>query len=84
MGRQLNINKKVWILSSKKSDGRYNQGKVVGIENTNDSLYFVNKTHFYKGFLPCRYKVAYIDLVTKRGLSEWFSCDDVVITDPSK
>jgi hypothetical protein len=82
--KQLNINKKVWILSSKKSDGRYNQGKVVGIENTNDNLYFVNKTHFYKGFLPRRYKVAYIDLVTKRGFSEWFSYNDVVITAPSR
>jgi predicted transposase YdaD len=79
-----NINKKVWIISSKKTDGQYNQGKIVGVEKSNDSLYFVSKTDFYKGFEPYQYKVAYVDVFTGRGRAEWLHHSDITVTDPSK
>jgi len=77
------MNKKVWIISSEKIDGRYNQGKIVGVEKTNDTLYFVSKAHFYKGFEPYRYKVAYVDVFTGEGCVEWVHHSDITITDPS-
>lgn len=65
----------VWIShrSQRKTDGKYNRGKIVGIESTSDSLYFVSESDFYRGFEIYRYKVAYIDVFTGRGCSEWFS-----------
>ena len=69
------INSKVWIShkAQRKTDGRYNQGKVVGVEANNNALYFVGSYDFYRGFDSFRYKVAYIDVCTGKGISEWFN-----------
>lgn len=68
---------KLWILSSKKTDGRYNQGKVVGVELLNHAMYFVGKSDFFGGFTIARYKVAYIDCFTGKGRAEWFNENDL-------
>ena len=80
----LRMNSKVWLLNSKKTDGRYNQGKIVGIEKSNDCLYFVSKTDFFNNFETDRYKVAYIDCFTGKGCAEWVRHDDVSTTDPTQ
>jgi len=79
----LNLNKKVWLTNSKKTDGRYNQGKIVGVEQSNDCLYFVSKADFYSNFEPYRYKVAYIDCFTGKGCAEWVHHNDVSTTNPT-
>lgn len=46
----LGMNKKVWILSSKKSDGRYNHGRIVGIDKCYNYLGFRSESQFIKDF----------------------------------
>ena len=71
------MNSKIWIShkSERKTDGRYNQGKIVGVEANNDGLYFVGKADFFRGFDSFRYKVAYIDVCTGKGVSKWLNED---------
>lgn len=65
----------VTILASEKSDGRFNKGKIIGIEATTDNLYlgYVSKKEFLSRFTVFRYKLAYIDCFTKRAGTDWFS-----------
>ena len=69
------MNSKVWIShkGERKTDGRYNQGKIVGVQAINDGLCFAGKAEFFAGFNSFRYKVAYIDVCTERGVSKWFN-----------
>lgn len=59
---------KVWILNSKKTDGRYNKGVIVGIEKEYPSLGFMTEAQYFREY---RYKVAYVDVFTKRAGAEW-------------
>jgi len=63
------------ILSSQKKDGRFNFGKVVGIELTEDAYYlgYKDKKEFLDRFTIAKYKLAYIDCFTKRACTEWFN-----------
>ncbi len=65
----------VTILSSEKTDGRFNSGKIIGVEAMADNLYlgYVSKKEFLSRFTVFRYKLAYIDCVTKRAGTDWFS-----------
>lgn len=68
---------KVWILSSKKMDGRFNRGKIVGVELSYYGLGFISQEQFFRDFDHPRYKVAYVDCVTGRACSEWFLESDL-------
>lgn len=70
---------KVWLSgkSHRKTNGKYNQGKIVGVEANNYSLYFVGSADFFSGFNSYRYKVAYIDVCTGKGCAEWFHEDSL-------
>ena len=71
------MNSKVWISheSERKTSGKYNQGKIVGVDSVNNNLYFVGVKHFYDGFNEFKYKVAYIDIFTGKGEAKWFNED---------
>jgi hypothetical protein len=71
------MNAKVWIVSQRKIDGRYNRGQVVGLEKTYGYLGFVSQTQFLSDFKLARVKVAYVDVFTGKGSAEWFSLDDL-------
>lgn len=64
----------VIIRSSQKSDGKFNVGKVVGIEANEDASYlgYTSKKEFLSRFKVFSYKVAFIDCITKRASSQWF------------
>ena len=66
------MNSKVWIISSQKIDGRYNKGKIVGIEKEYFGLGFFTERQYLNDFEESRYKVAYVDVVTERASAEWF------------
>lgn len=63
---------KVWILNSKKIDGRYNKGIIVGIELSYEGLGFMTERQYFNDFEENRYKVAYVDVFTGMACSEWF------------
>lgn len=73
----LGINRKVWILNSKKIDGRYNKGKIVGIEKYYDGLGYLTESQYLNDFKEYRYKVAYVDVVTSRASAEWIHYTDI-------
>ena len=73
----IRIGNSVWIIKSKKIDGRYNRGKVVGIEMSYNGLGYLSETQFIKDHKISRYKVAYVDVVTKKACSEWLYHKDV-------
>lgn len=62
------LKQKVKILSSKKIDGRYNYGTIIGVELQPDSYYlgYVNEREYLRRFTRAQYKVAYIDCYTNR------------------
>jgi len=64
----------VIILSSKKMNGSYNIGKIIGIEyiESDYHLGYMNKSEYYNRFTVPKFKVAYIDCVTNRAGYEWF------------
>lgn len=73
------MGKKVKILTSEKTDGRYNYGKIVGIELLEDRYYlgYIDEREFLNRFTMERYKVAYIDCVTNRANTEWVYVEDL-------
>ena len=79
----LNLNKKVWITKDRKIDGRYNKGKIVGIDKTYPYLTFKNEADFFKSFEVSRYKVAYIDCFTGRSETEWVMPTELSTQDPT-
>lgn len=66
---------KVRILTSKKIDGRYNEGIIIGMELIENGFYlgYSSKKEYLNRFLSERYKVAYVDCVTERAGTDWFS-----------
>lgn len=68
------MNQKVNILDGRKIDGRYNQGYVYGIEKIQNNCYlgYKDEKEFRSRFTREKYKVVYIDCVTKRACEEWF------------
>lgn len=74
----LRMGKKVKILRQK-TDGRFNFGKIVGVELMEDNMYlgYMNKREYLSRFTVPRYKVAYIDVVTERACTEWFNDNEV-------
>lgn len=75
------IKQKVTILKSKKIDGRYNEGIVVGIEVLQNEYYlgYKSKQEFYKRFdgRSVKYKVAYIDCFNEKAYVEEFFQSDL-------
>jgi len=69
------MKQKVKIVSSQKADGKYNYGKVVGIEYTQDAHYLGYKTEkeFLARYTVPRYKVAFVDCFTERAEDGWFN-----------
>lgn len=75
---------KVWILAGKKSDGRHNQGRIVGMELSYYGLGYICESQFLSDFGSPRYKVAYIDCVTNRACQEWFAEEDLSKNKPGE
>lgn len=71
MKSKFKINQTVWLLDSKKTDGRYNKGKVVGIEFSYPYLSFLTEREYLAAFCNPVYKVAFVDCFTGRGNTEW-------------
>lgn len=65
------LKNKVWIINSKKIDGRYNKGIIVGIEMYYNGLSFFTERQYFNDFEEYRYKVAYVDVFTGKGCCEW-------------
>ena len=71
------LKQRVKIVSSQKTDGRFNFGRIVGIKIHQNNNYLGYKTE--KEFISrfdgsnCTYHVAYIDCVTKRACVEEFN-----------
>ncbi len=70
------LKQKVRILSSQKIDGRFNEGRIVGVvflQNGN-FLGYKDKREFFARFdgSKVRYTVAYIDCFTERAIVEEF------------
>ena len=63
----------VFILSSRKIDGRYNKGKIVG-QRCHHPFLSSRTFESYKRELVCsEYQVAYQDVFTKKLMLEWFN-----------
>ncbi len=61
------LGQKLYILSSKKTDGRYNQGTIVGVSLDNSySFGYFSYKQFLDSFKYIDYKVAYQDCSTER------------------
>jgi hypothetical protein len=80
---EIKMNSKVWITSSRKIDGRYNHGQVVGIDKTYEGLYIISKSQFLRDIRLSRLKVAYIDVFTNKGCIEWFYVSQLSKEKPS-
>lgn len=65
------IGNRVWMLDSRKTDGRYNRGKIVGIDMTYPYMGFQTESSYLAAFEISRYKVAYVDVVTGKGQTSW-------------
>jgi hypothetical protein len=80
----MKMGKKAWLTGNLKADGRCNVGKVVGIDKTYEVLCFVSEKQFIDHRQISRYKVAYVDVVTGKGVSKWFHQDDVSFVKPKE
>lgn len=70
---EFRLKQTVSIISEPKIDGRVNNGKIVGIELSENGLYlgYRSKEEFLARFTLERYKVAYIDCFTQRAHASW-------------
>lgn len=70
----MRMKQKVRILTSQKTDGRYNTGVIIGIEYTEGYYYlgYNNLREYVTRHDVPRYKVAYVDCVTQRAQNEWY------------
>lgn len=73
------MNQKVRILEPRKTDGRYNEGTIFGMEKTQNAFYlgYRNESEFKARFTGEKYKVVYIDCFTKRACEEWIYADQL-------
>ena len=71
----LRMKSKVKIISEQKTDGRHNYGTVIGVELIPDAHYlgFRNEKEYIARHNTPRYKVAYVDCVTKRACTGWYT-----------
>jgi hypothetical protein len=77
------MSNKVWIISSRKTDGRYNQGIIVGVEAVSDHIFYPDEKSFFNSFKDqFKYKVAYVDCVTGKAVTQWIYEDDLSKTKP--
>lgn len=71
------LRQKVRITSEQKTDGRFNEGRIVGIELLQDGYFlgYKNEKEFMERFngRQVRYTVAYIDCFTKQACVREFS-----------
>lgn len=69
------LGQRVKILTSEKTDGRFNCGKIVGIVMTQNGFYlgYMNEKEFLARFTIPEYVVAYIDCVTERACTDRFT-----------
>lgn len=67
------MGQKVKIISSKKTDGRFNYGTIVGIEKEQDAFYlgYISEREYLSRFTVINYKIAYIDCVNERATFIW-------------
>ena len=77
MKNKYRMGQSVWILSSKKTDGRYNKGNIVGIELSYYGLGYLTEKQYLDDFSHPKYKVAYVDCFTNKGCSVWVHEDDL-------
>lgn len=82
MSTKFRMGKKLWILSSKKTTGEFNRGTVVGIDLSYHGLGFINEAQFVRDHIHARYKVAYVDVFTKRAVTEWLHESDLQAEKP--
>lgn len=77
------LGSKVTIYANQKIDGRYNTGKIIGIELTPDAYYLGHRGEksYLSQFTVPKYKIAYVDCFTNRGCTEWHSEDDLIPKD---
>lgn len=80
----LSMNKKVWLLNSKKTDGRYNKGVIVGIDKIYEGLGYMTERQYQQDFVVYKYKVAYVDVYTNKACNEWVHHSYVSTIDPTK
>lgn len=77
----INLGNKVRITSQQKTDGRYNIGKVIGVEFLPDAYYlgYTDEREFLSRFTSknARYKVAYVDCATDRACAEWYGATEL-------
>ena len=78
------MNSYAWITSSKKIDGRYNKGKIVGIEKEYLPLGFFTERQYLNSFEISRYKVAYVDVSTSKAVASWFLPNELSKTKPKE
>lgn len=80
----LGMNKKVWLLNSKKIDGRYNKGVIVGINKIYEGLGYMTERQYLQDFVVYEYKVAFVDVCTNKACAEWVHHSYVSTADPLK
>ena len=68
---------KVYITSTQKADGRYNKGKIVGVELFYYGLGYLTETQYLNDFEGPKYKVAYVDCVTNKACAQWYLESDL-------
>jgi len=73
------IGQRVKILEGQKTDGRFNKGKIVGLQFHQNAAYLGYRTEaeYLARFTVPEYKVAYVDCVTDRAHTEWFQEKDL-------
>ena len=73
----------IWIVSSKKTDGRYNKGKIVGTRMYYPYLSVVTFSQFKSELIVDQYQVAYQDVFTEKFCLEWFAVDELSKDNPT-
>lgn len=66
------LKNKVFIVSARKTDGRYNSGIIVGVKSAYPYLTVLTFSDFKRGLILSEYQVAYEDVFTKKCCLEWF------------
>ncbi|MNG03802.1 hypothetical protein D3C85_794210 [compost metagenome] len=68
------LKSKVWLVDSRKIDGRYNKAIIIGYELRSQSLCVFSEQQFFNDFRLPVYKVAYVDCFTGNAITCW--CDE--------
>jgi len=76
------MNKRVWDISSRKTHGGYNYGKVVGIKQIYEGLGFLTEKQYFKDFKEYEYLFACVDICTGKASAEWVHYSNLSLTEP--